>query len=524
MKRTILLLVALVLSSFSGVAVAQSASPPKIDCESAKKPEVDFKTYWDTCRARAAAARGRAGITAAGDTVEGTRSVWSQVDWSVVPTWSDSDILAQYPLQRDVRYMTGTNNPGVSRRISWMYPDDGCFSRAEQFNAKVVAAGKPRPYKLFAFGNWLRVYSSNSSDTVYWGWHVVPVVRRTNGEPIVFDAALNPCRPINWKEWLAFMADDVNVFNTAGSGFAISLASPNAYFPGSLKNGEPSHEADSLVHQQTQYLNDEWTRQVQLGRDPNVVFGPNPVWGGYACVQVDTKYHDLVNVNAGATRSMTVSCPFATLAVGGGHNVPGGFKVTKNIRNGNGWQVDVRNATGSSASVNMTVNCLTGAPSNAQISSIQGNVVNVNANSFASSTASCNSGTLIAGGYTTTDASSVMRIYANKRNSSTSSTWTASAQNTTGSSKSITAFAYCLPGTNFTFSQNSQQVDSDGLALVLTSPKKVTGGGYSFLRTSNYTPTWLAQFGVDLYIVDLDGVPSGGDANAFGYAQCLTHP
>jgi hypothetical protein len=523
MKRTILLLVALVLSLFSGVAVAQSATPPKIDCGSAKRPEVDLETYFATCRARAAAARGRAGITAAGDTVEGTKSVWSQVNWSVVPTWSDADILAQYPLQRDVRYMTGTNNPGVSRRISWMYPDDGCFARAEQFNAKVAAAGKTRPYKLFAFGS-LRVYSSNSSETVTWGWHVVPVVRRTTGEVIVFDAALNPCRPINWKEWLSFMVDDVNVFNTAGSGFAISLASPTAYGPFDLKNGEPSHEAESLVDQQTRFLNYEWDRQVALGRDPNVVFGPNPLWSGYACVQVDTKYHELVNVNAGATRSMTVSCPFATLAVGGGHNVPGGFKVTKNIRNGNGWQVDVRNTTGSSASVNMTVNCLTGAPANAQISSIQGNVVNVNANSFASSTASCNSGTLIAGGYTTTDASSVMRIYANKRNSSTSSTWTASAQNTTGSSKSITAFAYCLPGTNFTFSQNSQQVDSSGLALVLTSPKKVTGGGYSFLRTSNYTPTWLAQFGADLYIVDLDGVPSGGDANAFGYAQCLTHP
>ena len=183
----------------------------------------------------------------------------------------------------------------------------------------------------------------------------------------------------------------------------------------------------------------------------------------------------------------------------------------------------MRNTTGSSESVNMTVNCLTGAPSNAQISSIQGNVVNINPNSFASSTASCNNGTLIAGGYTTTDASSVMRIYANKRNNSTSSTWTASAQNTTGSSKSLTSFAYCLPGTGFTFSQTSATVDSGGLALVSTSPKKVTGGGYSFLRTSNYTPTWLAQFGSDLYIVDLDGVTSS-DPNAFGHAQCLTHP
>ena len=68
-------------------------------------------------------ARSRAGIVAAaGDTIEGTRTTTSQVNWSAVPTWSDADILAQFPLQRDVRYMTGTDNPSVSRRISWMYP------------------------------------------------------------------------------------------------------------------------------------------------------------------------------------------------------------------------------------------------------------------------------------------------------------------------------------------------------------------------------------------------------------------
>ena len=117
---------------------------------------------------------------------------------------------------------------------------------------RVAAAGKPRPHKLFAFGSWLRVYTTNeATGTVYWGWHVVPVVKRTNGEPIVFDSALSPCRPLNWKKWLALMADDVNLFDTANSGFAVSLADPNGYFPSNLKNGEPSHSAESLTDQQT---------------------------------------------------------------------------------------------------------------------------------------------------------------------------------------------------------------------------------------------------------------------------------
>jgi hypothetical protein len=527
MHRTIAVVGALILSLFSGVASAQTAPAPKIDCESAKKPEVDFKTYWDTCRARAAAARARAGIVgaAAGDTIEGTRTTTSQVNWSAVPTWSDGDILAQFPLQRDVRYMTGTDNPGVSRRISWMYPDDGCFSRAEQFNVKVAAAGKPRPHKLFAFGSWLRVYTTNeSTGTVYWGWHVVPVVKRTNGEPIVFDSALSPCRPLNWKKWLALMADDVNLFDTANSGFAVSLADPNGYFPSNLKNGEPSHSAESLTDQQTRFLNYEWSRQVELGRDPNVVLGATPPWSGYACVSPELEYANTITVPAGTTRTLTATCPFATLSVGGSQFNASAFKVTKSVKNGNGWQLDVRNTTGSSNTFGGTAICLTGAPTNAQVSSIQGNVVNVTPGSFGSSTASCSSGTLIGGGYQTTDGTSVMRVYENRRTTSSGSTWQASAQNTTGSTKSITAFAYCLPGTNFTFAQTSLPVNEWGIAFVMAHPKKVLGGGFYFPRTANYTPTDLYQYGPMIYVVNLAGVPSTGDPNARGYAETLVHP
>jgi hypothetical protein len=513
----------LVLFLFPAAASAQSASTPNIDCESAAKPEVDFKTYWDTCRARAAAARGRA-ITAVGDTIMGTATTMSAINWGNVPTWSDADILAQYPLQRDVRYMTGSNNPGVQRRISWMYPDDGCFSRAEQFNVKVAAAGKTRPYKLFALGNWLRVNTSNAaSGFVEWGWHVVPVVKNSAGQPIVFDAALSPCRPLPWKKWLALMAN-VDLFDTSGSGFTVSLGDSNAYFPSSLVTGEPSHSAESLTDQTQRFLNYEWSRQVSLGRDPNVVLGSTPPWSGYACVQPDAE-SATATVAAFTTKTITATCPFATLAVGGGQSIPSGFTVSKSVKSGNGWEIAVRNNTNSSNTVQVTAACLQGAPSNAQVSSIQGNVVNVNAGSFATSTASCPSGTLIGGGYNTTQgSSSIMRVYVNDRSSSTGSTWQASAYNTTATQKSITAFAYCLSGTNFTFSQNSTPVDGYGIAFVASHPKYVVGGGFSFPRTANYTPTALYQFGTMTYIVNMDGVPSSGDANARGYAECLTHP
>ena len=112
-----------------------------------------------------------------------------------------------------------------------------------------------------------------------------------------------------------------------------------------------------------------------------------------------------------------------------------------------------------------------------------------------------------------------MRVYENRRTTSTGSTWQASAQNTTGSNKSITAFAYCLPGTKFTSGQTSLPVNEWGIALVMAHPKKVLGGGYYFPRTANYTPTDLYQYGWMIYVVNLAGVPSTGDPNARGYAE-----
>ena len=140
------------LLATDAVSATASAAQPPIDCSSAAPPKMDFKTYIDTCRAQAAAARARAGVVGitAGTVFDNRTNVAGMVArFANVPTWSDADILAQFPLQRDNRYMTVN---GFNRRISWQYPDNGCFARAEQFDVKVAQAGKARPHKLFAFG------------------------------------------------------------------------------------------------------------------------------------------------------------------------------------------------------------------------------------------------------------------------------------------------------------------------------------------------------------------------------------
>lgn len=543
MNRSLeLLAVALLAIPMTAVA-AHAATPSAINCKSAKgfPAGTDFKTYAAFCDSEAAAERTKTGArvsqaAAAGGSIEQNLTTPDLLSFANVPVWSDADIAAQFAATRDARYMTTASNPTFPRRISWMYPDDGCFARAEQVDVQVSQAGKTRPYKLFAMsvGLRLRVYTSNTNDpsgTVHWDWHTVPVVKNSAGQVIVLDAALSPCRPLPYKEWLGLMTDNpTQEFSDPANGHGVGLGDSNAYFPSSLVTGEPSHSAESLTDETQTYLDSEWYRQqTELGRDPTVVLGASPPWSGYNCVSM-TAMSAESSVAPGASATVTASCPYATLAVGGGFGLGStGIAVSKAAMSGNAWQVIAKNGGSSGSWVDSYAYCLIGAPSNASISSIQGNVTNVNANSFGSSSATCSSGKLVAGGYTTTQGSTgVMRIYNDGRTTSTGNTWQVSAQNTTSSSKSITSFAYCLQNTSLSVAQktSSSGIDSSGIAGVSCNypAETLASGGWVFPRTTAYTVQNASVSHNTAYFIQLAPPPANGDPNAKAYVECISHP
>jgi hypothetical protein len=532
------LVVAAGLSIPMAAAAASAAAPPQIDCKTAQpRPKgVDFKTYAAFCDAQAAAERTKlgapsTGFAAAAGTIQQNLKTPDTLSFANVPVWSDADIAAQFAATRDRRYMTTASNPGFQRRISWMYPNDGCFARAEQVDVLVAQAGKTRPYKLFAMGD-LRVYTSNSpTGMVTWGWHTVPVVKNTAGQVIVMDAALSPCRPLPWKEWLGLMVNSLSELNDPINGYGVGLGDSNAYFPSSLVSGEPSHSAESLNDQTQRFLDEEWRRQqTDMGRDPTVVLGASPPWSGYNCVAM-TAVAATSNVATGATATVTASCPYATLAVGGSFGLGStNLAISKDAMSGNGWQVVAKNKGGATDWLSSYAYCLIGAPSGASVASIQGNVTNVTANSSGSSSATCSSGKLVSGGYTTTlgsNPTNVMRIYNNARTTSTGSTWQVSAQNATSSSKSITSFAYCLQGTNLTVAQKtSSGVDSSGIAGIACSfpAETLASGGWVFPRTTAYTVQSTSVSHNNAYFIQLVPPPANGDANAKAFVECISHP
>jgi hypothetical protein len=543
----------LLIPALAGAAEpAASEETPAIDCSSAAPPIVDYKTLNRVCRARAAKERAAkstaltdepalASAAVAAADVMASRMTLAAMEQHLrtayIPSWSDGDILAHFATSRDARYMEMSNVPDFPRRISWMYPDDGCFARADQVDVRVAQAGKTRPYKLFVFGRasefepLLRFYTDNApTGVVKWTYHVAPVVRNSANEVVVLDAALSPCRPLPWKEWLELMVDDLGIFADIGgldSEKGLTLADSFAYDPYSVPYGEPSHEAQSRTYVEGYLLWMEWSRQeYQMGRDPYVVLGASPPWSGYNCVSVDTR-QSMMTLAPGASGTVTATCPFATRAVGGGMwlGSPQSFTASKNAMSGNGWQITAKNVGSSTASFSASAVCLVGSQDNTQVSTIQGNVVSINPNSYSTSSASCGTATLVGGGYTTTQGStSVMRIYNNARSSSNGNTWQVSAFNTTGTAKSLTAFAYCLPSTGLTYSQSSVGIGPGGLGFVLCSPKNVLGGGFSFPRTSNYQVNGMQATDSTTYLVTMTSVPSGGDPNAKAYAECLTHP
>lgn len=534
------------------LAGAQGQRPPRrlnIDECLSTEPVKDLRALRARCAARAAAKRTKraaspgVALSTTTLTVGESRTTVANLDFTDVPTWSDADIMDQFAAIRDHAYLTdeGQGHTPFPRRLSWMYLNDGCAERAEQFNTLAAQAGKTRPYMIFAFGGsaYLRAYSSNHANgVVEWGWHVAPVVKNSQGEPIVFDAALSPCRPLPYEDWLALMVDSMDFYDNLAAGNGVAIANSWAVMPESLVSGDETDLAelldwmnvDILEVLSTELLPREWELQIALGRDPEVVLGASPPWSGNNCVGTHTE-SALTSVASLATSTVTATCPFGTLAVGGGSELESpSFQLSNSLRSGNGWAVTAKNTAGVTRDLTATATCLTGAPTGASVSTVQGNVAALTPTSSGTSTAACDTGTLVSGGFSTAVSGfppSTPRIYANQRVSSVSDSWQVSAYNTSSStSKSVTAFGNCLHDSGFSFRQESgTNLSAGGTSTALCDdPEDAVGVGFAFPMAAAYTVSTLGA-SEGSASMSLSPAPGGsGDAGARTFAQCLTHP
>ncbi|MCB0378695.1 MAG: hypothetical protein KDD33_09400, partial [Bdellovibrionales bacterium] len=172
---------------------------------------------------------------------------------------------------RDLRFMD--TNPKSEddplRRITWLYPDDGCYYRAGLFVDKARELGFEAPSRVFVFGN-LTVKTNNHPDgEVSWWYHTAPIVR-LGSEVFVLDPAIQPQEPLPIADWILTQVPKL-------SEVSVSYCSGDTYGPHSACDPSQLLTSES-VSRSLYFFQWEWDRQEDLGRDPEKVLGDEPPW------------------------------------------------------------------------------------------------------------------------------------------------------------------------------------------------------------------------------------------------------
>ena len=171
---------------------------------------------------------------------------------------------------RDSKFIKNQPAPLSERRLSWLFPDDGCYTRAELATDYSELQKLPTGAKLFTFGDLAVKTANHPEGIVRWWYHVVPVYRVGN-QAYVVDPAIHPEGPLKVEDWKKALeteesVDKFAVCNTHTVGPEDNCKNPRKY------------SLESLLDDQVSFLGQEWDRLEELNRDPKAELGENPPW------------------------------------------------------------------------------------------------------------------------------------------------------------------------------------------------------------------------------------------------------
>ena len=225
----------------------------------------------------------------------------SSVSWSdesskknllkTVQSWPNHKAIQDaFEKIRDLRYFQDAKTPDFKRRITWLYPDDGCWTRAAAIIKdffgpmnNTVSNILPRPSKLFAFGD-LCVNTKNApGGYVSWWYHTAPIVKdaETNIDYVI-DPSVDPYTALSLDEWMARVAS--NTEKCAGtqsrvSQFAICNGYGSSPYDSCNNPARVNFASEAYVmRNQHSYRILEQERQADLGREVEKVLGDSPPW------------------------------------------------------------------------------------------------------------------------------------------------------------------------------------------------------------------------------------------------------
>lgn len=226
-----------------------------------------------------------------------------EADYSSVQELTSIEELHQmFLIARDTKFLQQATYDGLEvqpdpsiepRRISWLYPHDGCYARAGMAAIYIDRNFSIRLSKVFVYGN-LSAYSDYEEDHVAtWNYHVA-LGARVEDKVYIIDPALNFDEAIPIEDWYELITYDspeeisnltVSVCDTNTYGpyqschhpFAPVVSGPPGMQTVEFMNNSDAKEDEEGVNIEG-YLYREWDNLTLLGYNPNELLGDNPPW------------------------------------------------------------------------------------------------------------------------------------------------------------------------------------------------------------------------------------------------------
>jgi hypothetical protein len=201
---------------------------------------------------------------------------YDKADLSQIPEFTKSADEVQKIFEdiRNIRFLKDPEKSNFPRRISWLYPIDGCFVRAE-WVAHLLKKRDPKIKfgRVFIFGDLVVKTKESSSGSVSWWYHVAIIIRH-QGKVYVIDPSLEFTRPIEFADWAKLQVPNPS------KDAEIAICSGYSYGPASNCSApaedllSDAEAADDI----SPFLTEERKNLIKLGRDPQVELGNNPPW------------------------------------------------------------------------------------------------------------------------------------------------------------------------------------------------------------------------------------------------------
>ena len=255
---TLRFLILLIFSNFSFSAISAGDS----DISAYRDPKIPFESYEELMNeTEKFSPFDRASAI-------GSAQYYTGANLPAATSWPSVGILqSRFSSVRNDRYIKWARDPNFTRRISWLYPNDGCYARATMANRWFKGHGMAIPSKVFAFGK-LRVSTANHPrGTASWWYHVAPIVQ-VGETKYVLDPSIDASKPLPLIDWLARMG-------TPGE-IKVAICGSGTHSPKS-DCGNNTVGSSTISSQQT-FLSREWDQLKRMGRDPETLLGGSPPW------------------------------------------------------------------------------------------------------------------------------------------------------------------------------------------------------------------------------------------------------